>query len=72
MSRSDNVWGNAAIESFFASRKTERTAHKVYRSRDRARADMFDYIECFYNPVRRNSTIGYLCPTEFDQVAVAS
>lgn len=60
------------MESFFSSFKTERTAHKVYRTRDRARADVFDYIECVYNPGRRHSTIGYLSPMEFEQIAVAS
>ena len=45
MSRSGNVWDNAAMESFFSSLKTERTARKVYRTRDAARADVFDYIE---------------------------
>jgi putative transposase len=45
MSRSGNVWDNAAMESFFSSLKTERTASKVYRTRDQARADVFDYIE---------------------------
>ena len=50
MSRSGNVWDNAAMESFFSSLKTERVGKKVYRSRDEARADVFDYIERFYNP----------------------
>ena len=44
MSRSSNVWENAAIESLFSSLKTERVACKVYRKRDAARADVFDYI----------------------------
>jgi len=44
MSRSSNVWDNAAMESFFSSLKTERTARKMYRSRDEAKADVFDYI----------------------------
>jgi putative transposase len=39
--------------------KTERTGRKTYRTRDEARADVFDYIERFYNPKRRHSTIGY-------------
>lgn len=69
MSRSGNVWDNAAMESFFSSLKTERIGRKVYRSRDAARADVFDYIERFYNPVRRHSTIGYLSPVEFEQRA---
>ena len=57
MSRSD-VWDNAAMESFFSSLKTERTVRKTYRTRDDARADVFDYIERFYNAKRRHSTIG--------------
>ena len=69
MSRSGNVWDNAAMESFFSSLKTERTARKVYRTRDDARADVFDYIERFYNPRRRHSTIGYLSPMEFERLA---
>jgi hypothetical protein len=48
MSRSGNVWDNAAIESFFSSLKTERTARKVYWTGDQARADVFDYIKRFY------------------------
>lgn len=70
MSRSGNVWDNAAMESFFSSLKTERTARKVYRTRDDARADVFDYIECFYNPRRRHSTLGYLSPIEFEERAM--
>jgi putative transposase len=45
MSRSGNVWDNAAMESCFSSLKTERTARRMYRTRDDAKADVFDYIE---------------------------
>jgi len=69
MSRSGNVWDNAAMESFFSSLKTERTARKTYRTRDAARADVFDYIERFYNARRRHSTIGYKSPMEFERQA---
>jgi putative transposase len=69
MSRSGNCWDNAAMESFFSSLKTERTARKVYRTRDEAKADVFDYIECFYNPTRRHSTIGYKSPIDFEREA---
>jgi putative transposase len=72
MSRSGNVWDNAAMESFFSSLKTERTARQVYHTRDQARADVFDYIERFYNPRRRHSTIGYLSPMEFERIAAMS
>src|SRR3954465_9257660 len=67
--RSGNVWDSAAMESFFSSLKTERTARKTYRTRDEARADVFDYIERFYNAKRRHSTIGYLSPMEFEAKA---
>jgi putative transposase len=69
MSRSGNVWDNAAMESFFSSLKTERIRGQVYRTRDAARADVFDYIERFYNAVRRHSTIGYVSPVEFENKA---
>ena len=69
MSRSGNVWDNAAMESFFSSLKTERIARKTYRTRNQARADVFDYIERFYNPTRRHSTLGYLSPVDFERQA---
>ena len=68
MSRSGNVWDNAAMESFFSSLKTERIDRRTYRTRDQAKADVFDYIERFY-PKRRHSTIGYLSPMEFERKA---
>ncbi len=66
LSRSGNVWDNAAMESFFSTLKTERTARKDYRTRDEARADVFDYIERFYNPRRRHSTLGYISPVAYE------
>lgn len=66
MSRAGEVWDNSAMESFFSSLKTERTARKVYRSRAQVRSDVFDYIECFYNPTRRHSTLGYVSPIQFE------
>jgi GDP-mannose 4,6-dehydratase len=52
-----------------SSLNTERTATKMYRTRSQATADVFDYIECFYNPRRRHSTLGYLSPMEFEMQA---
>lgn len=69
MSRSGNVWDNSAMESFFSSLKTERTARKAYRTRNAARADIFDYIERFYNPTRRHSTLGYVSPIRYEAEA---
>ena len=57
------------MESFFPSLKTERTARITYRTRDQAKADVFDHIERFYNPRRRHSTLGYLSPMEFERQA---
>ena len=71
MSRAGEVWDNSAMESFFSSLKTERTARKVYRSREDARSDVFDYIERFYNPTRRHSTLGYLSPVQFEKAREA-
>ena len=67
MSRAGNCWDNAATESFFASLKAERVARKTYRTRDQAKADVFDYVERWYNPQRRHSTLGYLSPIAFEQ-----
>ena len=66
MSRAGNVWDNAAMESFFSSLKTERTSGRTYRTRNEAKADVFDYIERFYNQRRRHSTLGYKSPVEFE------
>ena len=67
MSRSGNVWDNSAMESFFSTLKTERTARKTYRTRREGKADVFDYIERFYNSRRQHSTIGYVSPAQFEQ-----
>ena len=71
MSRAGEVWDNSAMESFFSSLKTERTARKVYRTREQARADVFDYIERFYNSTRRHSTLGYVSPIQFEEALKA-
>ena len=71
MSRAGNVWDNAVMESFFSTLKTERTYLKHYDTRDAARADVFDYIERFYNPIRRHSTLGNMSPIAFERAAVA-
>jgi len=59
----------AVLREHEAGAKTADLARKLYRTRDEARADVFDYIERFYNPKRRHSTIGYLSPMEFEQKA---
>jgi len=71
MSRKGDCWDNAAIESFFSSLKTERTRRKNYQTRDQARADVFAYIERFYNPRRRHSTLGHVSPDQFEKTQVS-
>ena len=71
MSRSGNCWDNAVMESFFSTMKTERCHRKHYATRQAARADVFDYIERFYNPTRRHSTLGNKSPINFERAAVA-
>lgn len=44
-------------------------SRKTYRTRNQAKADVFDYIERFYNPARQNSTLGYLSPMDFERQA---
>lgn len=67
MSRSGNVWDNAAMESFLSSMKTERARRKTYPTRKEARTDVFDDIERLYNPQIRHSTIRYLSPMAFEE-----
>lgn len=65
MSRKGNCWDNAPTESFFNSLKNERVHGARYRTRAEAEADLFDYIEPFYNRKRRHSTLGYASPEKF-------
>ena len=72
MSRSGNVWDNSVMESFFSTLKTERTNRKHYNTRDAARADVFDYIERFYNPLRRHSTLGNISSANLERAAAVA
>lgn len=65
MSRKGNCWDNATSESFFNSLKNERVHSTRYSSHADAKADLFDYIEPFYNRKRLHSTLGYTSPTKF-------
>ena len=65
MSRKGNCWDNAPTESFFNSLKNERVHGTRYGTRAAAAADLFDYIEPFYNRKRIHSTLGYASPVKF-------
>jgi putative transposase len=69
MSRRGNCWDNAVVESFFGSLKKERIKKRIYKTRELARADVFDYIEVFYNRQRRHSHLGGVSPEAFEQAS---
>ncbi|WP_207303160.1 IS3 family transposase [Pseudomonas gessardii] len=70
MSRRGNCWDNAVAESFFSSLKKERIRKRIYKTRDMARADVFDYIEAFYNRARRHSHLGGVSPEAFESASL--
>jgi putative transposase len=69
MRRRGNCWDNAVAESFFSSLKKEHEKKRIYKTRDLARADVFDYIEMFYNRIRRHSHLGGFSPEAFEHAS---
>ncbi len=67
MSRRGNCHDNAVAESFFQLLKRERIRRKIYATRRGSRADVFDYIEMFYNSQRKHASNGMLSPVEFER-----
>ena len=67
MSGVGQCWDNAPMESFFASLKKELVHDEDYQTRAEARSSIVEYIELFYNPKRRHSSLGYLSPAEYEQ-----
>jgi len=66
-SRIGDCWDNAVVESFFHTLKVERVSNRpTYRTRDEAKADLFEYIEVWYNRQRRHSTLGYVSPADYE------
>lgn len=68
MSRKGNCWDNAPMESFFSRLKVELIYTQQYHSIEDARSSIFEYIEIFYNRLRRHSSIGYVAPAEFERM----
>ena len=66
MSRRANCWDNAVAESFFGSLKKERIKKRIYANREAATVDVSEYIEGFYNPIRRHSYLSGVSPVEFE------
>ena len=69
MSRKGDCYDNACAEAFFKTLKTELTNRAFFRTRQEARAAIFEYVEAFYNRVRLHSAIGYLPPCEHEATA---
>lgn len=72
MSSTGNCYDNAVVESFFGALKRERVNRVRYRTREQARADLFEYIEVFYNRKRRHSYIGNISPDDFERQSTGS
>jgi len=66
MSRKGNCWDNAVAESFFGTLKKELVRDTVWPSKADARANVFEYIEAYYNRKRAHSALGYLSPVAFE------
>jgi transposase InsO family protein len=68
MSRTGNCWDNAAMESFFGTLKEECVGDTIYSSHEQARLSLFEYLEVYYNRIRRHSTLGYVSPLIYEQL----
>ena len=68
MSRKGNCWDNAPMESFFATLKTECVYQTRFATREEARSTIFEYVEVFYNRIRRHAKLGNISPAAFEQL----
>lgn len=69
MSRRGNCWYNAVAESFFSSLKKERIKKRIYKTRDLANAEIYEYIEMIYNRTRRHSHLSGVSPEVFEALS---
>lgn len=69
MSRKGNCWDNAPMESFFSRLKVELIYAEQFDSTQAVKSAVFEYIEVFYNRLRRHSALGYVSPAEFERNA---
>lgn len=72
MSGKGNCYDNAVMESFFHTLKVEHVYFESYETRTGARESIFEYIEIFYNRVRKHSSIGYMSPSAYEAMPIAS
>ena len=67
-----NCYDNTVAESFFSNLKKERVKRKIYRTREKAKSEIFEYMEVFYNRIRRDSHLNQLSPIVFEQLQKGS
>ena len=67
MSRKGNCWDNAPMESFCGALKSELVHHRRFSTREQAQREITEYIEIFYNRIRKQARLGYLSPAAFNQ-----
>ena len=70
MSRKGNCYDNAVVESFFSTLKNELVHERDYHTREEAQAEVFEFIEVFYNRQRLHPTLGYVSPVQFEAARV--
>lgn len=68
--RRGDAFDNAVAESFFATLETELFDRRTFKTRDQARLELFEFIEGFYNPLRRHSALGYISPARFEERSI--
>jgi transposase InsO family protein len=69
MSRTGDCWDNAVVESFFSTLKIELIYRRTFKTRDEVEQAVFRFLEGFYNQKRRHSTLGYVSPAQYEQMA---
>ena len=72
MSKKGDCWDNAVAESFFHTLKVELIHRMKFRTREEAKARIFEYVEMYYNTKRAHSTLGYLSPFEYEKQKIFS
>jgi putative transposase len=69
MSRRGHCLDDAVVDSFFSSLKKERIQKRIYKTREFTKADIFDYLEAFYNRTRRHSCTGDVSPEAYERAS---
>ena len=71
-SRKGKCRDNACMESFFGTLETELVYHEKYKTRNQAKASIFDYVESFYNRIRLQERLGYNSPENYEKLIISA